>query len=80
MEGLSNPGKKPAAKEEEARKQVDSDSTMFRPDFSQMVPFKPKVQWTPGEHIAPGNPPTHPLPFKDPSINIFIKRRLECFL
>ena len=31
-----------------------SDVTVYKPDFSQMVPFKPKVQWTPGEHIAPG--------------------------
>ena len=31
-----------------------------RPDFSQMVPFKPKVNWRPGEFIVPGG--TFPLP------------------
>lgn len=44
------------AREEENRKQSTeaADVTMYKPDFSQMVPFKPKIQWTPGEHIAPG--------------------------
>jgi hypothetical protein len=44
------------AREEESRKQSSeaADVTMYKPDFSQMVPFKPKIQWTPGEHIAPG--------------------------
>lgn len=44
------------AREEENRKQnvEGTDVTMYKPDFSQMVPFKPKIQWTPGEHIAPG--------------------------
>ena len=44
------------AREEESRKQNTeaADVTMYKPDFSQMVPFKPKIQWTPGEHIAPG--------------------------
>nr|CAG4641502.1 EOG090X026K [Eurycercus lamellatus] len=47
--------------EEENRKQnVEADVTVYKPDFSQMVPFKPKVQWTPGEHIAPGG--CFPLP------------------
>ena len=31
-----------------------------RPDFSQMVPFKPKVNWRPGEFMLPGG--TFPLP------------------
>nr|CAG4640671.1 EOG090X026K [Eulimnadia texana] len=41
-------------------KEADYDSTLYKPDFSQMVPFKPKVQWIPGEHIAPGG--SFPLP------------------
>nr|SVE82378.1 EOG090X026K [Daphnia magna]SVE82946.1 EOG090X026K [Daphnia magna] len=50
------------AREEENRKQNTeaADVTMYKPDFSQMVPFKPKIQWTPGEHIAPGG--GFPLP------------------
>jgi len=31
-----------------------------RPDFSQMVPFKPKVNWRPGEFMLPGG--AFPLP------------------
>lgn len=31
-----------------------------RPDFSQMVPFKPKVNWRPGEFMVPGG--GFPLP------------------
>ena len=27
---------------------------MARPDFSQMVPYKPKFIWYPGEHRMPG--------------------------
>ena len=43
-------------------KSADGDAQFFKPDFSQMVPFKPKIQWTPGEHIAPGGCfPTPPL-------------------
>jgi len=38
---------------------LDPDSYP-RPDFSQMVPFKPKVVWKPGEHIVPGG--SFPLP------------------
>ena len=49
------------AREEEARKQAsEADVTVYRPDFGQMVPFKPKMQWTPGEHMAPGG--AFPLP------------------
>lgn len=44
------------AREEEARKQsaAQTDVVVYRPDFAHMVPFKPKMQWTPGEHVAPG--------------------------
>jgi len=38
---------------------VDPDS-VARPDFSQMVPFKPKVNWRPGEFMVPGG--EFPLP------------------
>nr|CAG4643764.1 EOG090X026K [Lepidurus arcticus] len=31
-----------------------SDAALPKPDFSQMVPFKPKQQWAPGEHSVPG--------------------------
>lgn len=38
---------------------VDPDH-IPRPDFSQMVPFKPKVNWRPGEFMVPGG--GFPLP------------------
>merc|ERR1719445_1539657 len=31
-----------------------SDQDIVRPDYSQMVPFKPKVNWRPGEFMLPG--------------------------
>ena len=38
------------------------DQDLARPDYSQMVPFKPKVNWRPGEFMLPGGsfppPPT----------------------
>nr|CAG4649981.1 EOG090X026K [Sida crystallina] len=60
VEGLSNQNKPVALREEESRKQPEPDTIIFKPDFSQMVPFKPKVQWAPGEHIAPGG--SFPMP------------------
>ena len=36
------------------RKQSTESDVSYRPDFSQMVPYKPKIQWNPGEHVAPG--------------------------
>jgi len=53
---LSGQNGKNLAREEETRKQSTevADVTVYKPDFSQMTPFKPKLQWTPGEHIAPG--------------------------
>ena len=53
---LSGQNGKNLAREEETRKQNTevADVTVYKPDFSQMTPFKPKLQWTPGEHIAPG--------------------------
>lgn len=49
-------------REEEARQraaaaQQDALQAVHRPDTSQMVPFKPKMQWVPGEHVAPGKFP-----------------------
>jgi len=38
---------------------IDPDN-VARPDFSQMVPFKPKVNWRPGEFMVPGG--AFPLP------------------
>ena len=32
----------------------EEEDKIARPDFSQMVPFKPKVDAYPGEHIIPG--------------------------
>ena len=31
-----------------------TDQDIVRPDYSQMVPFKPKVNWRPGEFMLPG--------------------------
>ncbi len=39
---------------------LDLDDGAPRPDFSQMVPFKPKMRWIPGEHRMPGG--GFPLP------------------
>lgn len=33
------------------------EGRMPRPDFSQMVPYKPKQYWVPGEHPIPGKAP-----------------------
>lgn len=54
-----NCGKPAAMREDESRKNhIDTnDVTFYKPDFSQMVPFKPKVQWASGEHVAPGITP-----------------------
>ncbi|XP_023339992.1 protein suppressor of forked [Eurytemora carolleeae] len=61
---------------------VDPDN-VARPDFSQMVPFKPKVNWRPGEFMVPGGafplPPSAaelctilppPTSFKGPYVNV----------
>jgi cleavage stimulation factor subunit 3 len=32
----------------------DESSNMPRPDFTQMIPFKPKAQAIPGDHPVPG--------------------------
>jgi cleavage stimulation factor subunit 3 len=53
VEGLSRQGRN-ILKEDEMRKQSTESDVTYRPDFSQMVPFKPKIQWNPGEHVAPG--------------------------
>jgi len=57
-----NSSKPVTMREDESRKNhVDTgDVTFYKPDFSQMVPFKPKVQWTAGEHVAPGG--SFPMP------------------
>jgi len=57
-----NCGKPAAMREDESRKNhIDTnDVTFYKPDFSQMVPFKPKVQWASGEHVAPGG--SFPMP------------------
>ena len=34
----------------------NSDLDIVRPDYSQMVPFKPKVNWRPGEFMLPEAP------------------------
>nr|CAG4638288.1 EOG090X026K [Cyclestheria hislopi] len=62
VEELSFRGKKSLVDEDlrSQYKHMDSDTALYKPDFSQMVPFKPKIQWTPGEHIAPGG--SFPLP------------------
>ena len=56
-----NSSKPVTMREDESRKNhVDTgDVTFYKPDFSQMVPFKPKVQWTAGEHVAPGKTSIH---------------------
>jgi hypothetical protein len=37
----------------------EESSNIPRPDFTQMIPFKPKAQTIPGDHPVPGN-----IPFK----------------
>lgn len=32
----------------------EESSNMPRPDFTQMIPFKPKAQAIPGDHPVPG--------------------------
>ncbi|KAL0281231.1 UNVERIFIED_CONTAM: hypothetical protein PYX00_002281 [Menopon gallinae] len=38
----------------------DSRDLIARPDFSQMIPFKPKINVLPGDHVVPGG--TFPMP------------------
>merc|ERR1719419_1274470 len=47
-----------------------------RPDFSQMVPFKPKVNWRPGEFMVPGG--AFPLPPSAAELNTIIPPP-QCF-
>jgi len=57
----SNPNKQllPVAAEN-AETEEDEEDKIIRPDFSQMIPFKPKVNAYPGEHPVPGG--TFPMP------------------
>jgi len=57
--GISAPVTVPTSSNGTTNPHVDQDN-FPRPDFSQMVPFKPKVLWKPGEHIVPGG--SFPLP------------------
>lgn len=56
-----NPGNKPnkMAGKLNGALLLDPDN-LAKPDFSQMVPFKPKVNWRPGEFMVPGG--AFPLP------------------
>jgi len=54
---------------------VDPD-TAARPDFSQMVPFKPKVNWRPGEFMVPGG--VFPLPPSASELNMALPPP-QCF-
>ncbi|EEB16461.1 predicted protein [Pediculus humanus corporis] len=38
----------------------DQRELLARPDFSQMIPFKPKINVLPGDHVVPGG--TFPMP------------------
>jgi len=50
--------------------------TAARPDFSQMVPFKPKVNWRPGEFMVPGG--VFPLPPSASELNMVLPPP-QCF-
>jgi len=39
----------------------EEEDKTSRPDFSQMIPFKPKANSYPGEHPVPGKCPTQLL-------------------
>ena len=77
----NNSGKPAAMREDENRKNhIDTtDVTFYKPDFSQMVPFKPKVQWTPGEHVAPGIESSLILPTNDSHRNFDLSSKISAF-
>lgn len=40
---------------ETAETEEEEEEKICRPDFSQMIPFKPKMDAYPGEHVVSGN-------------------------
>jgi len=52
----SNPNKLilPLMNSEHVEADEDNEDKICRPDFSQMVPFKPKMDAYPGDHFIPG--------------------------
>jgi len=50
----SGPGTGPVANGHNLTSTTTDPDHIVRPDYSQMVPFKPKVNWRPGEFMLPG--------------------------